>query len=215
MFWKVIAPAVAALTVTGVAGANTIVIENGPMPRDGGAHGLLLPEMQRMPGYGHGHGFDRSAPMLTDAPFMWDFFGDLYERHLDRQDDWAGLGHGTHPWPVPPRPEMRPIPLPGIGPDAPEAGDLPDMMELFRDGTVKLVFECTVEGTPVELPNDIRIANPYLFATDAGVTLDWSAPLGAEGTLELPSLAPGESAYLLDVLPRGMAAGTVCTAVQR
>ncbi|NIQ58514.1 MAG: hypothetical protein GWN71_35720, partial [Gammaproteobacteria bacterium] len=63
-------------------------------------------------------------------------------------------------------------PLPRIGPHAPPAeepefGDLPDVLEMFRDGTVKLVFECSVEGTPQELPDDIRISNPYPFATDA------------------------------------------------
>ncbi|MDF0603118.1 hypothetical protein P1J78_20420 [Psychromarinibacter sp. C21-152] len=236
MFSRLTAPALAAaLALTGPAGPAAAgsglslydLAPFGPMPG-------IAPDLHfhpaPMPFLGLGDAGPSRMPVPgrdDDALDLLPFgFHQLYRDHMKRNRDWAGIGRDlpnrtSPPYVAPhPRPDVPLIPLPEIGPDAPQADDpetgaLPDMLEMFRDGTGKLVFECIVDGTPQELPNDIRISNPYLFPTDAGVTLDWSAPLGNDGTVELPALAPGESAYLLDILPRGMAPGTVCTAVQR
>lgn len=120
---------------------------------------------------------------------------------------------GATTWPLIPLPPLE------VAPEAPPFPPLPRDLDgifgMLSEHSVRLVFDCTVSGTPQELPDDIRIVNPYGFATPAGVVMDYAAPLGATGTVDLPALQPGESAYLLDVLPRGMAPGTACTAVER
>ncbi|MDF0603963.1 hypothetical protein P1J78_24965 [Psychromarinibacter sp. C21-152] len=79
---------------------------------------------------------------------------------------------------------------------------------------LKLSFACVVSGTPVEFPNDIRISNPYDFATGA-VQVAYLAPGNHSGLVNLPALAPGEGVFVSNAVPGGMTAGAPCEAVQK
>lgn len=78
---------------------------------------------------------------------------------------------------------------------------------------IKLSFDCVVDGTPVEFPNDIRISNPYSFAT-ASVQVAYAAPGGNTGVVMLPALAPGQGIFVSNAVPGGGIVGMACTAQQ-
>lgn len=77
-----------------------------------------------------------------------------------------------------------------------------------------LRFDCTVTGTPVEFPNDIKIWSAEAVA--AGTRVAWSVPGSSfDGLLELPALAANQHAFLPGVLPAGLPAGSPCDATLR
>lgn len=176
-----------------------------PLAAPSAAHDLTLTLPRPLPPTRFTHGA-RRLELSRDG--VMGLFRDGFNRHwaLDAPQVWP---RGTLP-PLHRHPEIIPLPVPI---PLPPLSDVPGT-GMPRDPSAKLVMECQIVGTPRELPNDIRITNPYGFATEFGMRVRYSAPLGTEGHVDLPALKPDESAYLLDVLPRGMSPGTVCTAVQ-
>ncbi len=72
-------------------------------------------------------------------------------------------------------------------------------------------FNCSVSGTPVEFPNDIRLVRA-VGPTEAGTFVKWSVPgTPYSGFVTLPALAAGQSFRISNVLP-GLPAGTRCIA---
>ncbi len=79
---------------------------------------------------------------------------------------------------------------------------------------IKLQFNCVVQGTPVEFPNDIAISHNYNFTVPAGTKVAYVAPFGKSGVVTLPALAPGKVHYVMNVFPGGGPAGAPCSASQ-
>jgi len=76
----------------------------------------------------------------------------------------------------------------------------------------RMEFDCMVAGTPVEFPDDIRIANPYGFTVPAGTVAVYTGPFGNSGQVILPMLKPGGGVYVAHAIPGGAEAGAWCSA---
>ena len=79
---------------------------------------------------------------------------------------------------------------------------------------IEMIFDCVVDGTPVEFPDDIAISHNYNFTTPAGTRVAWTAPFGNFGRVALPALEPGKRYIVRHAVPGGITAGSPCTAVQ-
>lgn len=77
-----------------------------------------------------------------------------------------------------------------------------------------LPFDCIVQGTPVEFPDDILITNKGTTTVAKGKAFHWTLPnTNRQGDWVLTEdLLPGKSVFASGVLPGGHPAGAKCTA---
>lgn len=87
----------------------------------------------------------------------------------------------------------------------------PDIAATRAAPRYRLDLDCVVAGTPVDRPNDIRISNPHTFALEAG-TIQYTAPLGNAGIVNVPVLGPGQAFYVSNAVPGGTSRGAACSA---
>jgi hypothetical protein len=89
-----------------------------------------------------------------------------------------------------------------------------DLVLKQQKQTLKLYykFECRVQGTPVEFPNDIVIVNKSVFTIPAGTTIHYKVPGSWWKSAVTPSLTPGAGMFVANAIPGGLVAGTPCQA---
>jgi hypothetical protein len=78
--------------------------------------------------------------------------------------------------------------------------------------TAAYSFDCVVQGSPVEFPDDIYVKNTGNVTVFKGTIVHWSIPnTGREGDYVLTEdLAPGKSMFFSGVVGGGLSAGTKC-----
>lgn len=90
------------------------------------------------------------------------------------------------------------------------------MMTPVQAGSMRPVyrysFDCTVQGTPTEFPDDVYIVNKGTIAVAKGKVLHWSIPNTTRaGDFTLTEeLGAGKGLLLPAVIPGGMSAGVKC-----
>jgi len=75
-------------------------------------------------------------------------------------------------------------------------------------------FDCVVQGSPVEFPDDVLITNKLTNTVAKGKTIHWSIPnTTRQGDYVLTAdLLGGKSVFVTGAIPGGMSAGVKCDA---
>lgn len=90
------------------------------------------------------------------------------------------------------------------------------LMTATKPGSLRPVLayslDCTVQGTPVEFPDDVYIFNKGAVAVPKGKTLHWSIPNTnrAGDYILTEQLAAGKGVFVSGAVGGGMAAGIKC-----
>jgi hypothetical protein len=75
-------------------------------------------------------------------------------------------------------------------------------------------FDCVVQGSPVEFPDDVLLTNKLTTTVAKGKTIHWSVPnTTRQGDYVLTEdLLGGKSVFVTGAIPGGMSAGVKCDA---